>query len=165
MADYLRAALDTYATSSHRVVLFLDSAGGQVEEGDRIIHVLDEIKQTHRLITDKVFASMRIPVFLQVNHRPAAPNEPLDLPRGRQAGRERQGANGGDVARVRQILRSGWRLPGLAQKDRAYHQTSGLLGIRRQSRQREDRYRRVSAGEMDRAGRGSMGRPGETRRG
>src|SRR5262249_51693233 len=51
MADYLRAALDTYATSSHRVVLFLDSVGGQVEEGDRVIHVLDEIKQTHHLIT------------------------------------------------------------------------------------------------------------------
>jgi hypothetical protein len=37
MADYLRAALDTYATPSHRVVLFLDSVGGQVEEGDRTV--------------------------------------------------------------------------------------------------------------------------------
>src|ERR1700745_4347730 len=65
MADYLRAALDTYATSSHRVVLFLDSTTGQVEEGDRVIHVLDEIKQTHHLITtvlnDKVCTSMCIP--------------------------------------------------------------------------------------------------------
>jgi membrane-bound ClpP family serine protease len=51
MADYLRAALDTYATPFHRVVLFLDSVVGQVEESDRVIHVLGEIKQTHRLIT------------------------------------------------------------------------------------------------------------------
>jgi ATP-dependent protease ClpP protease subunit len=76
MADYLRAALDTYAAASHRVVLFLDSAGGQVEEGDRVIHVLDEIKQTHRLITavlnDKLCASMCIPVFLQGDDRLAA---------------------------------------------------------------------------------------------
>jgi hypothetical protein len=76
MADYLRAALDTYATSSHRVVLFLDSAGGQVEEGDRVIHVLDEIKQTHRLITavldDKLCASMCIPIFLRGDDRLAA---------------------------------------------------------------------------------------------
>jgi ATP-dependent protease ClpP protease subunit len=76
MADYLRAALDTYATSSHRVVLFLDSVGGQVEEGDRVIHVLDEIKQTQHLITtvfnDKVCASMCIPIFLRSDDRLAA---------------------------------------------------------------------------------------------
>src|SRR5262245_50977069 len=45
MADYLRTALDTYGTASHRVVLFLDSAGGQVDEGDRVIHLLDEINK------------------------------------------------------------------------------------------------------------------------
>jgi ATP-dependent protease ClpP protease subunit len=73
---YLRAALDTYATPSHRVVLFLDSVGGQVEESDRVIHVLDEIKQTHHLITtvfnDKVCASMCIPIFLRNDDRLAA---------------------------------------------------------------------------------------------
>jgi hypothetical protein len=51
MVDDLRAALGKYATASDRVVLFLDSAGGQVEEGDRIIEVLNEIKQGHQLIT------------------------------------------------------------------------------------------------------------------
>jgi hypothetical protein len=80
MADYLCAALDTYATSSHRVVLFLDSTAGQVEEGDRVIHVLDEIKQTHHLITtvlnDKVCASMSI--FLS--------EAMTDLPRARASG-------------------------------------------------------------------------------
>jgi membrane-bound ClpP family serine protease len=46
MADYLRGALDKYGAASHRVVLFLNSAGGQVDEGDRVIRVLDEIKPT-----------------------------------------------------------------------------------------------------------------------
>jgi hypothetical protein len=76
MADYLRTALDRYGTISHRVVLFLNSAGGEVEEGDRVIHVLDEIKQTHRLITavldDKLCASMCIPIFLRGDDRLAA---------------------------------------------------------------------------------------------
>src|SRR5262249_38293493 len=76
MADYLRTALDTYGATSHRVVLFLDSAGGQVEEGDRVIHVLTEIKRTHRLITvvpdGDLCASMCIPIFLQGDDRLAA---------------------------------------------------------------------------------------------
>ena len=46
-ADDLRAALGKYVTASDRVVLFLDSAGGQVEEGDRVIELLNEIKQGH----------------------------------------------------------------------------------------------------------------------
>jgi hypothetical protein len=76
MADYLRAALDRYGTASHRVVLFLDSAGGPVDEGDRVIHVLNEIKPTHRLVTavlnGKLCASMCIPIFLQGDGRLAA---------------------------------------------------------------------------------------------
>jgi ATP-dependent protease ClpP protease subunit len=73
MADYLRAALDQYGTASHRVVLFLNSDGGEVDEGDRVIHVLDGIKPTHRLITavldGNLCASMCVPVFLQGDHR------------------------------------------------------------------------------------------------
>jgi hypothetical protein len=65
MAVYLRTALDRYGTISHRVALFLNSAGGYVEEGDRVIHVLNEIKPTHRLVTavldGKLCASMCIP--------------------------------------------------------------------------------------------------------
>jgi hypothetical protein len=76
MADYLRAALDRYGTASHRVVVFLDSAGGQVDEGDRVIHVLNEIKPTHRLVTavlnGKLCASMCIPIFRQGDDRLAA---------------------------------------------------------------------------------------------
>jgi hypothetical protein len=73
MADYLRGALDKYGAASHRVVLFLNSAGGQVDEGDRVIRVLDEIKPTHRLITvvldGSLCASMCIPVFLPGDDR------------------------------------------------------------------------------------------------
>ncbi len=42
MADDLRAALGKYETTLNRVALFLDSAGGQVDEGDRVIEVLNE---------------------------------------------------------------------------------------------------------------------------
>ncbi len=76
MADDLRAALDKYETVLDRVVLFLDSAGGQVEEGDRVIEVLNEIKLRHQLITvvlhGKLCASMCIPIFLQGHDRIAA---------------------------------------------------------------------------------------------
>jgi hypothetical protein len=76
MADYLRTALGKYGTLSHRVVLFLNSAGGQVEEGDRVIQILNEAKQTHRLVTQvldgNLCASMCIPIFLQGDDRFAA---------------------------------------------------------------------------------------------
>ena len=51
MADDLRAALGKYGTTLNRVVLFLDSAGGKVDDGDRVIEVLNEIKLRHQLIT------------------------------------------------------------------------------------------------------------------
>jgi hypothetical protein len=76
MADYLRTALDKYGAASHRVVLFLNSAGGQVDEGARVIHLLDGIKPTHPLITavldGSLCASMCIPVFLQGDDRLAS---------------------------------------------------------------------------------------------
>jgi hypothetical protein len=76
MADYLRTAFGKYGTLSHRVVLLLDSAGGQVEEGDRVIQILNEAKQTHRLVTEvldgNLCASMCIPIFLQGDDRLAA---------------------------------------------------------------------------------------------
>lgn len=76
MADDLRTAVGRYETDLKRVVLFLDSAGGQVEEGDRVIGVLNEIKHRHRLATvvlhGKLCASMCIPIFLQGDDRLAA---------------------------------------------------------------------------------------------
>jgi ATP-dependent protease ClpP protease subunit len=76
MGDDLRAALGEYGTTLNRVVLFLDSAGGQVEEGNRVIEALNEIKLRHQLITvvphGKLCASMCIPIFLQGEDRLAA---------------------------------------------------------------------------------------------
>src|SRR2546429_435129 len=76
MADDLRTAFDKYGRVLDRVVLFLDSAGGQVEEGDRVIAILNEIKLRHQLITvvphGKLCASMCIPIFLQGEDRLAA---------------------------------------------------------------------------------------------
>jgi len=76
VADELRASVAKYGTALKRVVLFLDSAGGQVDEGDRVIAVLNEIKQGHRLATvvphGKLCASMCIPIFLQGDDRFAA---------------------------------------------------------------------------------------------
>ena len=76
VADELRASVAKYGTDLKRVVLFLDSAGGQVDEGDRVIAVLNEIKQGHRLATvvahGKLCASMCIPIFLQGDDRFAA---------------------------------------------------------------------------------------------
>ena len=42
-ADDVRAALGRYGTALNRVVLFLDSAGGRVDDGDRLIEALNEI--------------------------------------------------------------------------------------------------------------------------
>jgi hypothetical protein len=75
-ADDLRAALDKYRSSLNRVVLFLNSAGGRVDDGDRLIEALNEIKLRYRLITvvshGKLCASMCIPIFLQGEDRLAA---------------------------------------------------------------------------------------------
>jgi len=75
-ADDVRAALGKYGTALNRVVLFLDSAGGRVDDGDRLIEALNEIKLRHQLITvvphGKLCASMCIPIFLQGEDRLAA---------------------------------------------------------------------------------------------
>jgi ATP-dependent protease ClpP protease subunit len=75
-ADDVRAALGKYGTTLNRVVLFLDSAGGRVDDGDRVIEALNEIKLRHQLITvvphGKLCASMCIPIFLQGEDRLAA---------------------------------------------------------------------------------------------
>ena len=75
-ADNVGAALGKYGTTLNRVVLFLDSAGGRVDDGDRVIEALNEIKLRHQLITvvphGKLCASMCIPIFLQGEDRLAA---------------------------------------------------------------------------------------------
>lgn len=70
MAIEIRAAWQQWeATGRKRIVLSLNSPGGLVQEGMRLISVLDEIKRTHELITlvshGKMCASMCIPIYLQ----------------------------------------------------------------------------------------------------
>jgi ATP-dependent protease ClpP protease subunit len=77
MADYVRGAFVKHAAVAQRVVLLLNSGGGQVAEGERVIHVLQDIGQTHRLgtavLAGRVCASMCLPVFLAGRDRFAAP--------------------------------------------------------------------------------------------
>ena len=77
MADYLHRVFLKYGLVSNRVVVTLDSPGGAVDEGERVIKALQEIKQTHRLITvvlnGSTCASMCVPIYLQGEERFAAP--------------------------------------------------------------------------------------------
>src|SRR5947209_1564006 len=69
MSEYLRTTFEKHASTSHRVILHLDSIGGDVFEGERVIQVLQRIKKTHRLITivshGDICASMCVPIYLQ----------------------------------------------------------------------------------------------------
>src|SRR5262245_8916160 len=125
-ADDVRAAQGKYGTALNRVVLFLDSAGGRVDDGDRLIEVLNELKLRHQLIT---CGAPRQAVCIHV-HTDFPPRrgpscgagKHLALPRGRPTTGERHTANrhGRDVAVVPQILRSRRGPNALAQKYRAH---------------------------------------------
>lgn len=77
MAIEVRAAwLQWKATGRTRIVLNLNSPGGNVQEGMRLISVLEEIKGSHALTTivghGRLCASMCIPIYLQGQERIAA---------------------------------------------------------------------------------------------
>lgn len=77
MAIEVRAAwLQWQSSGRKRIVLNLNSPGGNVQEGMRLISVLDEIKRTHALTTmvshGRLCASMCIPIYLQGQIRIAA---------------------------------------------------------------------------------------------
>ena len=76
MAKFLANEFAKYRDWTRRVLLILNSPGGSVEEGERVIDVLREIRVTHQLDT-AVFqgatcASMCVPIFLQGRERYAA---------------------------------------------------------------------------------------------
>jgi hypothetical protein len=77
MSAYLRSVFEKHASASRRIVLHLDSIGGDVEEGERAIAVLQELKATHWLVTvvmhGDICASMCVPIYLQGSARVAAP--------------------------------------------------------------------------------------------
>jgi hypothetical protein len=146
-ADDVRAALDKYRTTLNRVVLFLDSAGGRVDDGDRVIEMLNQIKLRHQLITvvphGKLCASMcpaRRGSF-------CGAGKYLALPRGSPTTGKRRTPNryGGDVAVVPQILRSRRGPNALAQKSGADDRGSRPVANRRRPHQRQERHHPASA--------------------
>ena len=75
-AVFVNDTFEKVQDGSHRVVLFLNSPGGNIEEGERVIAVLKKIKKTHVLSTvimhGDMCASMCVPIYLQGKYRYAA---------------------------------------------------------------------------------------------
>lgn len=76
MAEQLRQTFLKYADQSQRVELYLHSGGGDFEEGERVIGLLQQIKTTHELATvvanGNWCASMCVAIYLQGEERYAA---------------------------------------------------------------------------------------------
>jgi len=77
MSEQVRAAFDKAKDKTTAVVLRIDSPGGSVAEGERVIAVLQDIKRTHKLITSvaagKRCGSMCVFIYVQGQKRLAAP--------------------------------------------------------------------------------------------
>jgi ATP-dependent protease ClpP protease subunit len=76
MAQQVRHAFEAYKRHSKRIVLKLDSGGGSVKEGERVIGVLRQIKKTHELQTvvsrGKRCGSMCVFIYAQGQRRVGA---------------------------------------------------------------------------------------------
>lgn len=76
MAEQIRAAFQEQQGRAPRVVFRINSGGGSVAEGERVIGVLREIRQTHKLETvverGHRCGSMCVFIYLQGEHRVAA---------------------------------------------------------------------------------------------
>jgi len=76
MAKFIASEFLKYRGITHRVVLILDSGGGQVGDGKKVIEVLCAIRQTHQLETavlqGATCASMCVPIYLQGTERHGA---------------------------------------------------------------------------------------------
>ncbi len=77
MAEKIHAAFERHKSSYRTIRLILDSPGGSVREGERVIEVLQDIKATHRLYTvvmpGKRCGSMCVFIYVQGQKRFAAP--------------------------------------------------------------------------------------------
>jgi hypothetical protein len=145
-------------TTLNRVALFLDSAGGQVEEGDRVIEALNEIKLRHQLITvvphGKLCASMRIPIFLQGEDRLAARASLWIFHEAAQ--RQANGERRIDKAETWRLFRKYYVPAGVS-----VSWLKSIAPMIKEADQREARHHHASAGGPDRAGRSaSAGRRG-----
>lgn len=78
MAAKLESAFDQYKSRKRKFVLTLSSPGGSLDQGARVIGLLQRMKGTHALETRvdgrRLCASMCVPVYLQGRTRIAAPN-------------------------------------------------------------------------------------------
>lgn len=77
MTEQIRAAFDRHKDDTRTVVFRLDSPGGSVAEGERVIKVLRDIKRTHKLVTSvgagKRCGSMCVFLYTEGDRRVAAP--------------------------------------------------------------------------------------------
>ncbi len=73
MAQEIEKVFDAFKSTRRRFVLALNSGGGSVAEGERVIAVLQRIRQTHQLDTaverGARCGSMCLPVYLQGTNR------------------------------------------------------------------------------------------------
>ncbi len=69
MHDRIKLAFDAYARTRIRFILVIHSGGGAVSEGEKVIALLQRIRQTHRFDTvvnrGGVCGSMCVPIYLQ----------------------------------------------------------------------------------------------------
>jgi hypothetical protein len=77
MAKAIRAAFEKHKDSFSIIEFIINSGGGSVKEGERVIEVLQDIKKTHRLYTGvlagKTCGSMCVFIYVQGQKRFAAP--------------------------------------------------------------------------------------------
>jgi hypothetical protein len=77
MAKAIRAAFEKHKDSFSVIEFIINSGGGSVKEGERVIEVLQDIKKTHRLYTGvlagKTCGSMCVFIYVQGQKRFAAP--------------------------------------------------------------------------------------------
>ena len=77
MADEIAKAFEQHRGHTRRILFKLDSGGGSVAEGEKVIAVLRKMKQTHQLDTfvgaGWRCGSMCVPIYVQGSNRHAAP--------------------------------------------------------------------------------------------
>ncbi len=77
MSAEINEAFEQYKDRVNTVELKLDSGGGSVKEGERVISILQNIKKTHKLATavgaGKKCGSMCVFIYVQGQKRLAAP--------------------------------------------------------------------------------------------
>lgn len=76
MARRIHEAFDKWKSKAKVIVLDLNSPGGSLHEGRKVIEVIDLMKKTHQVVTyvgpGRLCASMCVPIFLQGQKRVAA---------------------------------------------------------------------------------------------